>query len=416
MTTNNNTSFKNVNSAVQAILSQKFGGEVRLDKGENIHPQSLYRYRILSGPNEIPETVFVKRKRARRIRVEWACLQFLNEQMGENSVTPCFYGCGYTGKNNVPLIVMEDMGDGQNLRAILLSDDSQTAKMVLIECAKALGKINARSIGKAAEFLKIRNSIVRIKERNEDLHSVYTEKLTEICDAAGVEPCQESFSELKSLVEFLEPSNRFHGLTHGDLYPVNIYHSTSKSKVYVFDYEFGHFQHVLVDGFQIRVYLDMWADVSRFPDDIVREMERIYRSELANACPEAQDDEWYYQRIIEACVYETIRCIYRFFEPPKAVFSNVINDRPAGDYEALRTDPNYNHWGLPAVRRRVFYRLGMLAQLTEEYGYLQALGATARKMRDKFSTIWPAEVQKMPLFPAFHHYLSENNKSTTNNR
>ncbi|MDE0089341.1 MAG: hypothetical protein OXU23_26745 [Candidatus Poribacteria bacterium] len=416
MATNNNTVFKNVNSAVQTILSQKFGGEVRLNKGENIHPQSLYRYKVLSGPDGIPESVFVKRKRARRIRIEWACLQFLSEQIGENSVTPRFFGGGYTGKNNVPLIVMEDMGNGQNLRATLLSDDSQTAKMVLIECAKALGRINAHSIGKAETFLKIRDSIVRIEQPSEDLYSVYTEKLTEICGAAGIIPYQESFSELKALVDFLEPSNRFHGLTHGDLYPVNVYHSTSKSKVYVFDYEFGHFQHVLVDGFQIRVHLDMWADVSRFPDDIVQEMERAYRAELAATCPEAQDDTWYYQGIIEACVYETIRCIYRFFEPPKNVFSNIINDRPAGDYEALRTDPNYNHWGLPAVRRRVFYRLGMLAQLTEEYGYLQALGATAKKIHDKFITIWPPEVQEMPLFLAFHHNLIKNNKSTTNNR
>ena len=74
---------------------------------------------------------------------------------------------------------------------------------------------------------------------------------------------------------------------------------------------------------------------------------------------------------------------------------------PAGGYEDLRTNPNYNHWGLPAVRRRVFYRLGMLAQLTEEYAYLQALGATAKNIRNKFTTIWPSIVQEMPLYPVF---------------
>ncbi len=401
MATHNNTSFKNVNSAVQAILSTKFGGEVRLDRSENIHPQCLYRFRVLSGPDGIPESVFVKRKRARRIRVEWTCLKFLSDQIGENCPTPRFYGGGYTGKNNVPLIVMEDMGDGQNLRAVLASDDSQTAKIVVIECAKVLGNINAHSIGKLETFLKIRDSIVTIEQKSEDFYSVYAEKLTEISDAAGVAPYQESFSELKTLAGFLETSNRFHGLTHGDLYPVNVYQSTAKSKVYVFDYEFGHYQHVLVDGLQIRVHLDMWAEVSRFPDYVMKEMENAYRAALATTCPEVQDDQWFYQRLIEACVYETIRCIYRFFEPPKAVFSNSLNNRPAGDYEALRTDPNYNHWGLPAVRRRVFYRLDMLTQLTEEHSYLQALGATARKIQEKFSTIWPLEVREMPLYPAF---------------
>ncbi len=250
---------------------------------------------------------------------------------------------------------MEDMGEGQDLRAILLSDDSQTAKMVLIECAKALGKIHAQTIGRIKTFINIRDSIVVIEQKGEDFHSVYAEKLTEICNAAGVESHQESITELHALTDFLDTSNRFHRLTHGDLYPVNVYQSISKSKVYVFDYEFGNFQHVLVDGFQIRIHLDMWADVSRFPNEVMQEMETVYRSELATTCSEVQDDHWYYRRLIEACVYETIRCIYRFFEPPKTVFSNSINDEPAGDYEAFRTNPNYNHWGLPAVRRRVFY-------------------------------------------------------------
>lgn len=401
MAIQHNTSFKNVNSAVRQILAQKFGGEVRIGKSENIHPQSLYRFSIQSGPDDIPETVFVKRKQARSIRVEWACLQFLNDQMGAKSVIPTFYGGGYTGKNNVPLLVMEDMGDGQNLRAILINDNSETAKRVLIEAAKCLGKIHAHTIGKVDTFLKIQDSIVKLDNSPEDLDSVYAEKWDEICRTADIQPYQASFAELRVLSEFLDATNRFHGLIHGDLYPVNVYHSTTKSKVYVFDYEFGQFQHVLVGGFQVRVHLDMWAEVCRFPDEVMQQMENSYRAELAINCPEVQDDYWYYRRVIEACAYETIRCIYRFFEPPAAVFSNVINDRPAGDYEALRTNPNYNHWGLPAVRRRVFYRLGELSQLTETYDYLQALGATAKKIRDKFSSIWPPEVQDMPLYPAF---------------
>jgi hypothetical protein len=401
MTTLHNTSFKNVATAVQTILSEKFGGKVRLDRSETIHPQRLYLFKLLSGPDGVPASVFVKRKRARKIRVEWACLQFLSKEMGENCTVPRFYGGGYTGKNNIPLVVIEDMGDGMSLSGILSGDDSQRAKAALIEFAMALGKIHAHSIGKVEQFLQIRNLIVPIKERSEDLCCVYTQKLTEICDAAGVEPYPESFSELKALVGFLDTSNRFHGLTHGDLYPVNVYQSTSKTKVYVFDYEFGHFQHVLVDGFQIRIHLDMWAEVSRFPDNVMQKMENTYRTALAVGCPEAQDEQWFYQRVVEACLYETIRCIYRFFEPPQSVFSNVLNNRTAGDYDALRTNPNYNHWGLPAVRRRVFYRLGLLARLTEEHGYLQTLGATARKIQDRFRSIWPSEVREMPLYPVF---------------
>lgn len=47
----------------------------------------------------------------------------------------------------------------------------------------------------------------------------------------------ETFSELQALVDFLTVSNRFQALTHGDLYPVNVYFSAGTSKVYIFDYE-----------------------------------------------------------------------------------------------------------------------------------------------------------------------------------
>lgn len=397
----NTISHRNINSAVKTILSRKFGGDVRLDRGENIHPQCLYRFKVLSGPDGTPASVFVKRKRSRKIRNEWACLQFLNDQIRGDCPLPRFYGGGYIGKNSVPVIVMEDMGEGQNLRAVLRSNDSQNVEEILMDCAKALGKINAHSIGKTETFHRLRSSIVPIEQKSQDFYSMYIEKWTEICDATGIVPNKEAFSELQALVSFLTPTNGFHALTHGDLYPVNVYYAANTSKVYIFDYEYGDYQHVIVDGFQIRLHLDLWAEVARFPDVVMHDMEDAYRTALAAACPEVLDDQWFYQRLIEACVYETIRCIYRFFEPPKTVFSNTINDRPAGDYEALRTDPNYNHWGLPAVRRRVFYRLGMLAQLTEEHDYLPALGATAKKIRDKYKSIWPPEVQEMPFYTAF---------------
>lgn len=396
-----NISYRNINSAVKGILSSKFGGDVRLDRGENIHPQCLYRFKVLSGPDGTPASVFVKRKRSRKIRNEWACLQFLNDQIRGDCPLPRFYGGGYIGKNSVPVIVMEDMGEGQNFRGILCSNDSQNIEKILIDCAKALGKINAHSIGKTEAFHRLRGSIVSIEQKNQDFYSIYTEKWTEICDAASIVPNKETFSELHALVSFLTSTNGFQTLTHGDLYPVNIYYAANTSKVYIFDYEYGHYQHVIVDGFQIRLHLDLWAEVARFPDVVMHEMEDAYRTVLGAACQEVLDDQWFYHRLIEACVYETIRCIHRFFEPPKTVFSNTINNRPAGDYEALRTDPNYNHWGLPAVRRRVFYRLGMLAQLTEEHEYLTAIGATAQKIRDKFSSIWPPEVQEMPLYTVF---------------
>lgn len=317
MSTQKYPSYKTLNSAVKGILTEKFGGEIRLDKQEEIHPQQLYRYNIISGPDGMPETVFVKRKQERRIRVEWACLQFINQQIQEESPIPVIYGGGYIGKNSVPVIVMEDMGDGKNLRALLSSGDSETTKSVLIESSIRLANIHNVTLGKKEDYLKTRNTIIKIEHIPQNLQDIYSKKFTEICNTTGITPNNACYRELDQLVDFLNPENRFHGLTHGDLYTVNIYHSTSKSRTYIFDYEFGHYQHVFIDTFQFRVSYDMWADVSRFPVDIIQEMENVYRSELKTDYPEFSDDEWFYKRLIEACAYETIQCIYRFFEPQR---------------------------------------------------------------------------------------------------
>ncbi|MCG9126632.1 phosphotransferase [Candidatus Poribacteria bacterium] len=401
MSAQNIPSYRTLYTAVKGILSEKFGGEIRLEKSEEIHPQQLYRYKIILAPDGMPDTVFVKRKRARRIRVEWACLQFINQQIHEECPIPIIYGGGYIGKNNIPVVVMEDMGEGQNLRGLLSTGDSNTAKTVLRESAERLANIHSATIGQQKEYINARNTIVNIKHDPQDLKDIYSKKFTEICNVTGVTPNNACYRELDQLADFLDPNNQHHGLTHGDLYTVNIYHSTSKSRTYIFDYEFGHYQHVFVDVFQFYVSYDMWADVSRFPTDIIQEMERAYRNELKTDYPEISDDEWFYKRLIEASAFETIQCIYRFFEPPKTVFTNVINNRPAGDYEALRTDPNYNHWGLPAVRRRVFFRLGLLSKMSEEYNHLMGLGETAKMIQEKFKTIWPPEVQEMPIFEVF---------------
>ncbi|NKB65789.1 MAG: phosphotransferase [Candidatus Latescibacteria bacterium] len=403
------TAPKKVATTLQRLLARKFGGEIELDSGTNIQPdanwRSIYRFKLDTRPDPLPPSLVVKRPRRRGsnqlVISEWAALQFISEQMGEDATAPLFYG-GHGGKT-LPFVVMEDMGEGQDLYKILRGDNSAEAKAVLIECADALGKINASTLGKAAQFRRTLEAIDPTggeQSTQESPGGEIEQKFTEICEAAGIKPHREALSQLKNIAHFLDSQNPFHALTHADLCPVNIFHSTSHNKVYVFDYEEGRFQHALVDGYQIRIHLDYHLEVSRFPDEIMLEMEATYRRALAAHCPEARDDSWYYRRLIEACVYEMIRCIYRFSEPPQAVFSNILRDREVSDYEALKND-NYDHWCLPAVRRRVFYRLGLLAQLTEEYGYLQALGGTAKKIKEKFCAIWPPEVHEMPRYPVF---------------
>lgn len=409
MTNTDQQPFRMDPANMQQILMNVFGEPVRFDGGEHFLPQSrwrhIYRYRRVEGPDRVPATVIAKKSADREwsdgkeTLSEWACLQFLSEEMGDDCPVPRLFG----GDRQVPLFVMEDMGAGHDLLTILRGTDKERAERVLLEFAHKLGKIHCSSMGKEEKLRSIRNSIDLVDlpaVTPEELYRDFSKKLTAIGEAAGVEPDPHAYEELKELVHFRDPANHYRVLTHGDLYPVNIYDSTERPKVFLFDYEFARFQHALTDAFQIRVYLDLWTEVSRFPDVLMLEMERRYRAELAVRCPEANEDRWFFQNLIQACLYETIRCIdrFQFVEPAEALFSTVL--REDDDYAALN-DSDYNHWGLPALRRRMFYRLGMLARLTEEYNYLTAIGDVAGRIQRKFGSIWPEEVREIPLYPAF---------------
>lgn len=409
MTTTDQLPFRIEPADMHRMLTNLFGEHVRFDSGEHFLPQSrwrhIYRYRRVDGPDGVPEALIAKKAADREwsdgkeTLTEWACLQFLSEEMGDSCPAPRSYG----GDRQVPFFVMEDMGEGQDLLTILRGNDIERAKRVLIKFARGLGRIHAHTIGKEEKLVSIRNSIESIHRTitsPDELYRNYSKKLSDLCNAAGIEPDPRAHEELKALVRFRDPANPYRALTHWDLYPVNIYDSTERSKVFLYDYEFGRFEHLMVDAFQIRVYLDLWTEVSCFPDELMLEMENEYRAELASGCPEAKDDDWFFPSLIEGCLFETIHCIdrFKFVEPVDAVFSSIL--REDDDYDALN-DSDYNHWGLPAVRRRMFYRLGLLARLAEEHNYLPSLGATARQIYDKFGPIWPEEVHEIPLYPAF---------------
>jgi hypothetical protein len=49
----------------------------------------------------------------------------------------------------------------------------------------------------------------------------------------------------------------------------------------------------------------------------------------------------------------------------------------------------------------VLLRLDALADATEQFDHLPAMGATARRCTQRLREIWPAEAGEMPLYPAF---------------
>lgn len=51
-------------------------------------------------------------------------------------------------------------------------------------------------------------------------------------------------------------------------------------------------------------------------------------------------------------------------------------------------------------RQRLLTRLDILAQTSEQFGHLDAIGATMKALADRLRLLWP-ETEEMALYPAF---------------
>lgn len=380
--------------AAEKVLIQVLGDAVRLGEAEAIgggNRSHVHRFPLLDVPPHAPQSVVVKTaprfgdesydpgsthfaSSASRLFRDWAGLRFLAAVSGREPLAPRLYG----GDREVGLIVIEDLGTQERTPdRLLLRNDYADAERSLVEIARALGRMHARSVGQEPLFETIQSELGRLV-RPEAEHvrlQKYFHSWADAVDSA-VPPRVEP--ELDALIAALRDPGPFLAYTHGDPCPDNWVRSGSR--LYLIDFERGTFRHALLDGVYGRIHFPTCWCVNRLPAHLPLLMEEAYRSELIEGCPEAADDELFNHAVVDACAYHVISF--------------------PGEYlpSVLREDQT---WGISTVRQRVLVRFDIFARLTQEFGHLEAVGETVGKMAAKLRGIWPAEADEMPLYPAF---------------
>ena len=89
-------------------------------------------------------------------------------------------------------------------------------------------------------------------------------------------------------------------------------------------------------------------------------MEEVFRKELTQACPAADDIELFERAVVEACA-----CHLFWILPSKILKKDV-------------------EWGISTLRQRALVRLSDFAEISANLGHLEQL-----------------EPEEMPLYPAF---------------
>ena len=113
----------------------------------------VWRYRVINGPSNFPETVIVKCSKigGGHIFNEWASLQFLNRFEPLNELVPAFYG----GDEELELLVLEDLGAirGQHdLGSILEGGDPGIARDALVAHARNMALLHVTTAGHEEVF------------------------------------------------------------------------------------------------------------------------------------------------------------------------------------------------------------------------------------------------------------------------
>lgn len=380
----------------ERVLSASLGSRVHLDSTPQLDSSDrshVFRLCLLEGPPDAPASVIVKRAvvgddenydpsaaafltPAWRLFNDWAGLQFLSDVAGFDPIAPRLYG----GDRDAGLIVLEDLGTGETLDLLLLGKDRTAAERRLVELATLLGRMHALTLGRQPEFDQLRDTLGPRDKATE--HYTYDWLATALWSAAAdlsITPAPGIEEDLAALITMIREPGPFLAYTHGDPCPGNDLHRDSR--LWLLDFEFGDYRHALTDGVYGHIFFPTCWCSNRVPASVVTQMEMAYRAILMQACPAARDDGLFAEAVVVSCAYWALT-MYAW---------NPVAALVAQDEE----------WGIATVRQRVLERSEQLAQVAEQYGHLEALGATLKAIATKLRSRLPTDVDRLPFYPAF---------------
>jgi hypothetical protein len=296
--------------------------------------------------------------------------------MNETPVAPRFY----TADHAHGLVVLEDLDQGQGLGPPLLGSDASEAEAALVQIAELLGRMHSRTVGKRAEFDRLRDSLApRQKDAAYETYEWLSNGIREAARALEVPLVPGTEADLSTVIATIRDPGPFLAYTHGDPCPDNFLKTHDQIKL--IDYEFGDFRHALTDGVYGRIHFPTCWCVNRIPPLIVERMEVAYRTALAEGCPAARNDMLFERAVVIGCAY-WVCTMFDWYRVPALLDSPI-------------------QWGTATVQQRVLLRADIFANLTMQRGYLQALGATVGELAIKLRAQLPREAHTMPFYPPF---------------
>jgi thiamine kinase-like enzyme len=302
---------------------------------------------------------------------DWVGSQFLSTLPSQFKHSPQFYG----GDRTIGLIILEDVQHDARLVEALLGRDRLQAERALLQYAICLGRLHTATIGKAAEFEELFQTIAPQVKPAKETVNIYQHQT--ILEKLGIQPEHHWLHDLNAIEETINHPGEFLAYIHADACPDNVLDTDEGLRL--IDFETGRFGHALMDAAYSRMMFPSCWCANRLPHTIVQQIEDTYRTILSQRCLAAQDDRNFEAALVKVCGFWLLYTLTRHLE------------------SALKKDSN---WGIATNRQRILARLEAFVTTAQTFHQLPALCGTVSRLLDRLQQRWRG-TPSLPNYPAF---------------
>jgi hypothetical protein len=330
---------------------------------------------------------------------ELACLRLFNSLQNQFKIGPRLY----CSRVDIGLLIIEDLGEHQTLREILLGKDACLATKKLIRYGKYLGKVHVALMGKENEFKKLSGDISQSSSplgiQEQDIRMKFDELLS-CCEALKVNASSAFIEAIDSLETLIyDQRNPFRTWIHRDLRPLNVL-CLQNAEIQLVDFELASYGHALLDAVSVRMAFPpppapVISSGKTIPINLIRTFEENYRAELSKGIPEAADDKHFQKALTQACAHWALIKLLSMWEI-------YLKERLSqGESYVFRDDMIVHQEAYARLCQQGVAYLQIFKDTAEEYDRLPVIRNTIQKVISAMIRIGP-EIKSLSLFPVFH--------------
>ena len=216
----------------------------------------------------------------------------------------------------------------------------------------------------------------------EDLHACFT--------ALGVAANGRFDAALHQLENAIHEPGIFRTFIHQDAGPHNF--MVTASGVQLLDFEFAGYGHGLLDVVCARLAFPPAFRGRTLPVEVVRQVERAYREELAERVPAVRDEQVFSEAVAQACAHWAFSKLLGFW-------CGYLRERLL-EGETRDTGDGRSPERSAFFRMQVFTYLQLALATLEEQNQLAELRTTLSQIVARLLELWP-DTPLLPGYPAF---------------